>query len=201
MCYCVYTCFSTATAKYDDTRILIGGESLEKLSNFWQVFETNMQNLQEKNNSWLNWLKTLSLLKLLTSLYSIFRFNNLPLLQSLLFSVQRENVVLRCLWARYHGLHLYYIFLPLIHFIHIWCHIIKFIHHISWPYTLIKVFPVEFACLLPISLAASTEKPISTFVSWCWKCHKLIALTEYIIKHMCELWMVEYSCIWNCTGN
>ncbi len=72
MCYCVYTCFSTSTAKYDDTRILIGGESLEKLSNFWQVFETNMQNLQEKNNSWLNWLKTLSLLKLLTSLQSSF---------------------------------------------------------------------------------------------------------------------------------
>lgn len=148
------------------------------------MFETNVENLQEKNHSWLIWLKTLSLLKLLTSLYEIFPFDNLPLLQSLLLSVQREKVVLRCLWASYHGLHLYYICLLLIHFIHIWCHIIKFIHHISWPYKLIKVFPVEFACLLQISLAASTEKLISTFASWSWKSHKLIALTECIIKHV-----------------
>lgn len=163
--------------------------------------ETNVENLQEKNNSWLIWLKTLSLLKLLTSLYEIFPFDNLPLLQSLLLSVQREKVVLRCLWASYHGLHLYYICLLLIHFIHIWCHIIKFIHHISWPYKLIKVFPVEFACLLQISLAASTEKLISTFASWSWKSHKLIALTECIIKHMCGLWFVDYSCLWICTGH
>lgn len=80
---------------------------------------------------------------------------------------------------------------------------------------------LQFAWLLQISQPPSIEQLIATLPSWSWKSHKLIGLTEWVIKHKCKskemmimfclhvnaegnycgLWIIGCLLFWNYSGD